>query len=250
MKHSFLTLSIFFLLNAAPLEVVSLNPLAFSGGKDNRIVGFVGANRTLAFAEEQEPVRPDPPLRSFDVRATSTAAYFIDGDKVREEASGDQVVYYVDLPNKTIKRVAVYYAQKKKKKGETVVASGLHAEPIDYAVVHYKFDFMRDQVLIKALAQTQNNDGFETLVIGEDFVASSVSTKGYFTVTNYERTDAEAIAFKKKHGEIEEEPVEETVKPARTYNTDGDESASKWVSGKIQNFNRWRRQKVRSSYTD
>ncbi|MBP9864849.1 MAG: hypothetical protein KBC91_00450 [Candidatus Omnitrophica bacterium] len=204
-----------------------------------------------AFAEDEESKRPEPPLRSFDVRATSTASYFIDGDKVKEEDAGDQVVYFVDLPNKIVKRVAVYYAQKKKKKGEAVVASGLHAEPIEYAVVHYKFDFMRDQLLIKALAQTQNNDGFETLVIGEDFVASSVSTKGYFTVTNYERTDAEAIAFKRNHGKIDEEPVEETSQPERSYRSeDGDASAAQWVSGKIQNFNRWRRQKVRSSYTD
>jgi len=204
-----------------------------------------------ASADDEESKRPEPPLRSFDVRATSTASYFIDGDKVKEEDAGDQVVYFVDLPNKIVKRVAVYYAQKKKKKGEAVVASGLHAEPIEYAVVHYKFDFMRDQLLIKALAQTQNNDGFETLVIGEDFVASSVSTKGYFTVTNYERTDAEAIAFKRNHGKIEEEPAEETAQPERSYRSeDDDASAAQWVSGKIQNFNRWRRQKVRSSYTD
>lgn len=207
------------------------------------------------YAGETEVLRPEPPLRSFDVRATSTASYFIDGDRVKEEPSGDQVVYYVDLPNKTVRRVAVYYAQKKKKKGEAIVASGLHAEPIDYAVVHYKFDFMRDQVLIKALAQTQNNDGFETLVIGEDFVASSVSTKGYFTVTNYERTDGEAILFKKNHGKIKEDKAEDTpvkLKPKVNYhpNNNKDETASKWVSSKVQSFNRWRRQKVRPSYTD
>lgn len=211
---------------------------------------FVSAFNLQAYAEGEAQVRPDPPLRSFDVRATSTASYFIDGDKVREEAAGDQAVYFVDLPNKKVTRVAVYYAQKKKKKGEAIVASGLHAEPMEYAVVYYKFDFMRDQVLIKALAQTQNNDGFETLVIGEDFVASSVSTKGYFTVTNYERMDAEAIAFKKNHGKIEEEEAAEPDKPRRNYNTNEDESAAKWVSDKLQNFNRWRRQKVRSSYAD
>ncbi len=212
-------------------------------------VFFVPSSNPLAYAAGEDQAR-DLPLHSFDVRATSTASYFIDGDKVKEEGHGDQVVYFVDLPNKTVKRVAVYYAQKKKKKGESVVASGLHAEPIDYAVVHYKFDFMRDQILIKALAQTQNNDGFEILVIGEDFVASSVSTKGYFTVTNYERTDAAADAFKKSHGKIQVEDSEESAEPQRSYSTPGEDSPAKWVSGKIQNFNRWRRQKVKSSYTD
>jgi len=231
MKRFFFILPILFVLTAV-VPMFFLTPAAFAEQDDVR-------------------ERPEPPLRSFEVRATSTASYFIDGDKIKEEDAGDQVVYFVDLPNKTVKRIAVYYAQKKKKKGEPVVASGLHAEPIDYAVVHYKFDFMRDQILVKALAQTQNNDGFETLVIGEDFVASSVSTKGYFTVTNYERTDAEAIVFKKKHGKIEEEtPEEEPTKPNRVYYDNQEASAAQWVSGKFENFNRWRRQKSKSSYTD
>ncbi len=197
----------------------------------------------------EDTVMPEPPLRSFDVRATSTDSYFIDGDKVKKEDAGDQVVYFVDLPNKKVKRVAIYYAQKKKKKGEAVVASGLYTEPVEYAVVHYKFDFMKNQLLIKALAQTQNEDGFETLVIGEDFVASSISTKGYFTLTYYERTDPEALAYKERQGEgQEEEPVEDEPE---AYEPSGEEdNAVKWVSGKLQRFNKWRRQKVRASYTD
>lgn len=213
----------------SPLKKLTIIPLAFW-------MVFVSSIPVLPAAE-------DLPLRSFEVQATSTNAYFIDEGKVKEEDTGDQVVYFVDLPNKTVKRMAVYYAQKKKKKGETVVSAGLHAQPLNYAVVHYQFDFMKKQRLIKALAQTQNDDGFETLVIGEDFVASSVSTKGYFTVTYYERTDADALAFKKRNGKVKEEK-------AQAYQAEDEQTAVGWVSDKFENFNRWRRQKGKRSYTD
>ena len=213
--------------------------------------GFIAGMPSSIRASEDSSLRSEPPLRTFDVKAVSTHSYFIDEGKVKEEDTGDQVVYFVDLPNKKVKRIAVYYAQKKKKKGENVIASGLHANAIEYAVVHYKFDFMRNQILIKALAQTQNEDGFETLVIGEDFVASSVSTKGYFTVTYYDRIDAEAMVFKKRGSYAEEDEEDGLVQVQPEHEKDdGQLTAAKWVSGKVKNFNRWRRQKVRSSYSD
>ncbi len=187
-------------------------------------------------------------LRTFDVRAEAVQSYFIDGDKIKKTGGGDQAIYFVDLPNKIIKRVAVYYARKKKSEK---ILPGLYSKPQEYTLISYKHDFMKDQLIVKAMAQTEgDDDGFETLVIGEDFVASSISAKGYFTVTYYDRTDDEAMAFKRKHGKLkEEEQEEETFQPRHRSKPQHVEvaeapadNAMEWFSSRVNRFNHWRKQ--------
>ena len=197
------------------------------------------------FAEETPAAAVPPPapavLRSFEVHATSVISYFIDGKKVKKRNGGDQIIYFVDLPNKVVKRIAVYYARKKK---DEAILPGLYAKPLEYSLISYKHDFMKDQLIIKAMAQTEGaDDGFETLVIGEDFAASSVSARGYFTVTYYERTDEEAMAFKRKRGELPEEEKKEEKPAAITPEDSEAPDALHWFGAKISRFNKWRKQK-------
>jgi len=63
----------------------------------------------------------------------------------------------------------------------------------------FEHDFLKDQQIIKAIGKTESKDGFEILVIGEDFVFSSRSTKSYIETYHYERTDRMAEKFKSMH---------------------------------------------------
>lgn len=193
-----------------------------------------------------------PELRTFEVQATAKSAYFFDNGKLKESVGGDQAVYFVDLPKKTVTRTAVFYVPRKKKKeaGDQII-QGLKADSTAYAVVYYKNDFMKGQLIIKAIGQTASDDGFETLVIGEDFVTSTVSTKGFVTLTYFERTDAEARTYRAKKTPAKAKPQprygqQQSMRPSGVKNSD---TAVGWAKSNLAKFNKWRHERVdESSY--
>lgn len=129
----------------------------------------------------------------FQVKGTAVNSLFMNGDEIKSNKDNDQVIYEIDLPQKTVKRIALY--NPRIKEGPN---AGLQADGAVYNIVQYDHDFMKDQLIIKAIGQAGESDTFETLIIGEDFITTSRSTKGYFVLYHYDRTDSDGIHFREK----------------------------------------------------
>ena len=120
----------------------------------------------------------------FEVRATSTDSTFYRQGKVEKDKPGDEIVYLVDIPKRIITRTAVYNKNLDKSMG-----GGLQSDNSVYTIVH---DHPKDmlvggQRVIKAVGKVGGLDGYETIVIGEDFVTTSKSVGDYFTLYYYKR---------------------------------------------------------------
>jgi len=133
---------------------------------------FVGA-QSICEAEDVFPV--------FEVKGTAINSVLYDG-RTHQDKGGDQVVYQVDISNKTIKRTAVYNAGIKDK-----MFGGIQADDSVYRIVQDNTD--HGQRVIKAFGQVGYTDGWEILVIGDDFITTCKSTSDYFVLYRYKRTD-------------------------------------------------------------
>ena len=132
----------------------------------------------------------------FEVRATATDSTLYKIGKIEKDKPGDEVVYQVDVPNKTVTRTGVYNKNLPREQG-----GGLQSDNTTYAIVHDGLDPLLDgQRVIKAFGKTAPLDGYEILVIGEDFVTTSRSSVDYFALYSYKRTDdlAEKFRIRKK----------------------------------------------------
>lgn len=73
--------------------------------------------------------------------------------------------------------------------------AGLQADNTEYKIVYdVKEDLVtrdrnaKPQHIIKAIGQTEALDGYETIVIGDDFITTSNSKFDYFVLYYYKRT--------------------------------------------------------------
>jgi hypothetical protein len=131
----------------------------------------------------------------FEVKATIFDSTLYRHGKIEKDKPGGEVVYRVNLPEKTITRTAVYNETIPKDQG-----GGLQSDNTTYAIIHDGLDLVTGQRLIKAFGQTALLDGYETIVIGEDFVTTSRSSGDYFAVYDYKRTDQLAEQFRMSKG--------------------------------------------------
>lgn len=134
----------------------------------------------------------------FEVKATAVDSVFYRMGKIERDRSGDEVVYQVNLPQKTITRTAVYNKSVKEQMPGSSLG-GLESDNTVYQIVHDGIDLATHQRLLKAIGQAGSMDGYETVVVGEDFATTSRSAGDYFVLYSYKRTDPMADDFK-KHG--------------------------------------------------
>lgn len=127
---------------------------------------------------------------SYEVKGEGVSSVVYGGGKAITSKSADQVVYVVDLENKKVIRTGVFNAGIK----EGALA-GLQADNTEYQIVYdVKEDLVtrdrsvKPQHIIKAIGQTGALDGFETIVIGDDFITTSNSKFDYFVLYYYKRT--------------------------------------------------------------
>lgn len=130
----------------------------------------------------------------FEVKATSLDSIFYRQGKIEKDRPGDEIVYQVNLSKGTVTRTAVYNKSVKDQSDSSL--GGLQADNTVYQIVHNGKDLVTKQQLIKAIGQTGGIDGYETIVIGEDFVTTSRSTGDYFVLYHYKRTDPASERFR------------------------------------------------------
>ena len=120
----------------------------------------------------------------FEVRASATDATFYRQGKVEKDKKGDEVVYLVDIPKGIVTRTAVYVKNLDKSAG-----GGVQSDNSVYTIVHDdpKDMLVNGQRIIKAVGKVAALDGYETIVIGEDFVTTSKSVADYFVLYYYKR---------------------------------------------------------------
>lgn len=120
----------------------------------------------------------------FEVRGVAINSIIYDG-KVDKSKGGDEVVYIVDVPAKTIRRTAVYNANIKDNE-----LGGVQADDTVYTIVHdAPLALANGQRVIKGFGRAGIIDGYELLVIGEEFITTARSTREYFVLYRYRRTD-------------------------------------------------------------
>ena len=120
----------------------------------------------------------------FEVRARATSSVFYKDGRVARNVPGDEVVYVVDLPRRTINRTAFY-----NRSLDASLGGGLQTDQTTYKIVHEGLDPGSGHRVIKAFGRTARTDGYELLVIGERFVESSRSTGDYFVLHHSDRVD-------------------------------------------------------------
>ena len=119
----------------------------------------------------------------FEVRAAAVNSITYRGGKVEKDSGGAQVVYSVNVPEKTITRTAVYNT------GNPPIG-GLQSDNSVYQIIHDEpKDLATGQRLIKGFGRVGTLDGYETVVIGDDFVVTSRSTSDYFALWYYKRVE-------------------------------------------------------------
>ena len=131
----------------------------------------------------------------FEVKATSVnSIMYVDG-KAKKSRGGDEVVYLVNLPEETVTRTALYNSSIK---GSPL--GGVQSDNSVYTIIHFGNDLSTGQDTIKAFGKAGLIDGYELIVIAEDFVTTSRSTGGYFILYYYNRTDSMAEQYRIEHG--------------------------------------------------
>ncbi|MCG2713435.1 MAG: hypothetical protein L6308_01125 [Candidatus Omnitrophica bacterium] len=127
---------------------------------------------------------------SYVVKGKGITSVMYIGGKAETSKCNDEVVYVVDLENKIVTRTGVFNADIK----EGPVA-GLQTDNTVYQIVYdVKEDaILRDkerskpQHIIKAIGKCGFLEGYETIVIGDDFISTSKSAFDYFMLYYYKR---------------------------------------------------------------
>ena len=134
----------------------------------------------------------------FEVKGTSTDSILYDaGAKIDKGRAGDEVVYLVNVPEKTVTRTAVY-----NKNVPDSQLGGLQSDNTVYNIFHDEpRKMVSGQRLIKAFGKAGAIEGYEIVVIGEAFVITARSTDVYFALYHYKRTDPLAERFREKDKE-------------------------------------------------
>lgn len=131
----------------------------------------------------------------FEVKAKAVDKIYYQNGKVEKEAwKGDEVTYLVNLPKNLITRTAVYNANMKDD-----ILGGLQSDASEYTIVHNEGPGLGvKQHLIKAFGKVGAIDGYETIIIGQDFVTTSRTSGTYFALMHYNRTDLLAEEYRRK----------------------------------------------------
>ena len=121
---------------------------------------------------------------AFEVKCIATDSTFYRRGKIEKDKVGDEVTYLVDITNGTVTRTAVYNKNLPQDQG-----GGLQSDNSVYKIVQDWHDPLLGQRVIKAIGQVAALGGYETIVIGEDFVTTAKSAADYFTLYTYKRID-------------------------------------------------------------
>ena len=120
----------------------------------------------------------------FEVKCVATDSTFYRRGRIEKDKAGDEVTYLVNVSNGTVTRTAVYDKNLPQDQG-----GGLQSDNSVYQIVQDWHDPLLGQRVIRAIGQVAAVGGYETIVIGEDFVTTSKSTVDYFTLYTYRRID-------------------------------------------------------------
>ncbi len=132
---------------------------------------------------------------AFEVKGEAISTTFCAQGHCETDTCSDEVIYEVDSENSTITRKAVV------NRGKSVQGTsfgGLQADNTVYTIVYNDKTLIarKDnsgksnpnmQQVIKAIGKTGTIDGFETIIIGEDFIHTSRSSADYFVIYYYKR---------------------------------------------------------------
>ena len=131
------------------------------------------------------PVYSEQSRQVYEVRARASDSLFFKDGHVARNAPGDEAIYVVDLPRRKVVRTAFY-----NRSLDPSLGGGIQTDQTVYTIVHDGVDPVSGQHVIKAFGRTARADGYELLVIGDEFVESSRSTADYFVLHHYDRLDA------------------------------------------------------------
>lgn len=155
-----------------------------------RMRKFVGLALLLFFSNL---VISNIAFAAYEVKGKGVSALvWFPGEPSKTEASEDEVIYLVDSEKGIVTRTSILNASVKDGLG-----SGMHSDNTVYEIIYDKEmgildlvgkEFKRPQRVIKAFGKAGTIDGFETIVIGEDFICTSASKYNYFVLNYYKRT--------------------------------------------------------------
>lgn len=128
---------------------------------------------------------------SFEVKGKGVSSTLWVSGEAETSKSNDEVIYLVDPEKKIVTRTAVVNVGIK-----DGIGAGLVTDHTVYDIVYDKemtaLDLMQKNVkkpqkVIKAIGRAGTIDGFETIVIGDDFIVTSNSKYDYFILYHYNR---------------------------------------------------------------
>lgn len=128
-------------------------------------------------------------MASYEVKGKAVSSTMYSEGICKTDKSKDEVTYMIDLDNNKITRTSVFNADIK-----DGPFAGMQPDNTVYHIVYNEVPFItqgesnRGKTLIKAIGQTGAGDGFETIVIGEDFIDTCNSKFDYFMLYHYKRT--------------------------------------------------------------
>ena len=130
---------------------------------------------------------------AFEVKAKATSFTLCVAGQCEVSNNNDEVIYEVDEEKSVVIRKAVINASIK----DPALGGGLQSDNTSYQIVYDQQTSIVPrkntkpvlQRIIKAIGQAGMLDGFETIVIGEDFVITSRSTANYFVIYQYKRLE-------------------------------------------------------------
>ena len=117
----------------------------------------------------------------FEVKCVATDSTFYRRGEIAKDKAGDEVTYLVNTSKGTVTRTAVYNKNLPQDQG-----GGLSDDSV-YQIVQDWHDPLLGQRVIKAVGQVAALGGYETIVIGEDFVTTAKSAVDYFVLYTYKR---------------------------------------------------------------
>ena len=134
-----------------------------------------------------------PVAYAFEVKAKATSFTLCVAGQCEVSNNNDEVIYEVDEEKSVVIRKAVINASIK----DPALGGGLQSDNTSYQIVYDQQTSIVPrkntkpvlQRIIKAIGQAGMLDGFETIVIGEDFVITSRSTANYFVIYQYKRLE-------------------------------------------------------------
>lgn len=132
-----------------------------------------------------------PSTQGFEVNGKAVSTTFCAAGKCETDSCEDEVLYEVDLNRSKVTRKAILVQSKKPQaKG----LGGLQADNTVYEIIYADSTLIggsknkrNTQTVIKAIGRCGSVDGFETIVIGEDFIHTSRSSADYFVLYYYNR---------------------------------------------------------------